>query len=94
MSALFEVGDFDETIGIPVEEVRVDPHRGHIALLSSEDRAQALHAFVDLGPVLHVWGKVGANLSPAMARVLAEALQAWADRADGRRCGHEASGLN
>jgi hypothetical protein len=54
-----------------------DERRGHISI---RDGADCLATACDMGPYLLLWTYRGINLTPAVARDLGRALEAWADR--------------
>jgi len=67
--------------GPEAEKVCVDAKCGHIVLWSEHLKAgRQPAAFVDLGPVLHLWSGQGATLGPDLVDELAAALTAWAAR--------------
>lgn len=53
---------------------------GHL-VIAGED-GPALVTLVDTGPHLTMWSHQGADIRPKVARQLAAALTAWADRED------------
>ena len=62
-------------------QVKTDAQAGHITL---HDGEQAGVAFVDLGPVLHLWQyQGGIELDPEAAQALGAALTAWGQRKAG-----------
>lgn len=79
--------------------VKVDPETnrvaGHIVIWTEvphhkrkpESDGCEYVAFLDMGSVLSLWSGQGADFRPAEVRQLAEALNAWADRAEGRTTG-------
>lgn len=64
---------------LPPAFVKVDAERGHITL-AANPFGQCDGAFVDLGSELHWWAHTSLHLDPIGARLLGEALVAWADR--------------
>lgn len=60
--------------------VRLDPRCGHVTIIG--DSGPALVTMVDTGSQLELWSHQGAHISPAVARMLADALADWADMKD------------
>jgi hypothetical protein len=55
-----------------------DRIRGHVTLCGAT--GPALVTMVDTGSRLELWSHEGAHMSPDIARMLATALNAWADK--------------
>lgn len=64
---------------LPPAFVKVDGVRGHITL-AANPFGQCDGAFTDLGCELRWWANTSLHLDPVGARLLGEALIAWADR--------------